>query len=365
MQTGFSRSPRPGPALPAAFLWAGALAACGAGALDVGAEAGWTEVASLPAPTSNNAVAAVSSGGRDQLFSFLGLDTTRLYAGVHARAFRYDMEANRWREVNSPGTPRLAGTAQSVRGRIYLFGGYTVAADGSEASMPDVDIFDPETENWSSGAPIPVPADDAVSGVWRDSLIFLISGWHDRDNVANVQLYDPFTDSWRQATPIPGPPAFGHAGAIAGDAIVYIDGVRTAAEQPRFRMARASYIGRIDPTDPTQIAWAELPPHPGPPLYRAAAGALGSRVVFAGGATNPYNYDGIGYDGEPSEPVDIVFAYDVIAGAWESLPAKPLASMDHRGFAVAGGRLFIVGGMLEDRRMTDRVQVLELENGSR
>ena len=84
-------------ALPAAFLWAGALVACGAGASDGGAEAGWTEVAPLPAPTSNNAVAAVSSGGRDQLFSFLGLDTTRLYAGVHARAFRYDMKANRWR----------------------------------------------------------------------------------------------------------------------------------------------------------------------------------------------------------------------------------------------------------------------------
>ena len=37
---------------------------------------------------------------------------------------------------------------------------------------------------------------NAVAGVWRDSLILLVSGWHDTGNVPDVQVYDPDTDSW-------------------------------------------------------------------------------------------------------------------------------------------------------------------------
>ena len=341
------------------------LTGCPAGSPEGEAQTGWSEVAPLPAPVSNNAVAAVSAGGRDLVLSVLGVDTTRHYSGIHDRAFLYDLTTNRWEEVQGPGIGRLAGTAEAVRGRIYLFSGYTVAADGSERTLPDVDIFDAQSGTWSSGAPIPVPADDAVSGVWRDSLIFLISGWRDRDNVTDVQIYDPFTDSWQAATPIPGPAVFGHAGAIAGDAIVYIDGVRTAADQPRFRLTAASYIGRIDPSEPTRIEWQQLPQHPGPTLYRAAAGAVGDRVIFAGGTDNPYNYDGIGYNGEPSEPVGAVFAFNMSTEEWEPMAAKPLPSMDHRGVAVAAGRLFIVGGMLAGQRVTARVQMLEPAGGAR
>lgn len=336
-----------------------------AGSSEGAAQSGWSEVAPLPAPVSNNAVAAVSAGGRDLVLSVLGLDTTRHYSGIHDRAFLYDLSADRWEEVQSPGTGRLAGSAEGVRGRIYLFSGYTVAADGSERTLPDVDIFDPLSGTWSSGAPIPVPADDAVSGVWRDSLIFLISGWRDRDNVTAVQIYDPFTDTWQAATPIPGPAVFGHAGAIAGDAIVYIDGVRTATDQPRFRLSAASYIGRIDPSQPTRIEWRLLPRHPGPALYRAAAGAVGERVIFAGGTDNPYNYDGIGYNGEPSQPLAGVFAFNVSSESWEPMAAKPLPSMDHRAIAVAGNRLFIVGGMLAGQRVTARVQMLQPAGGAR
>jgi len=180
-----------------------------------------------------------------------------------------------WRRVaDAPGPGRLASTARAVDGRIYLFGGYTVAEDGSEVSEPRVDVYDPSADAWSPAAPMPVPVDDAVSGVWRDSLIVLVSGWSDGDNVPDVQLYDPAADAWTAGTPIPGPPVFGHAGGVVGDDVVYVDGVRTTEEgEPRFRMAPGSWRGRIDPDDPTSIAWERLPDHPGPPVYRAAAGA--------------------------------------------------------------------------------------------
>ena len=166
---------------------------------------GWSDGPPLPHPVTNNAVATVVGGGTFAVYSMLGLDSTRQWDGVVNWAFRWTLGDTAWETLPAvPGPGRLAGTAQAVYGKVFLFGGYTVAEDGSERSVPSVDVFDPASGTWSSAAPMPLPVDDAVSGVWRDSLVYLISGWHDRDNVADVQIYDPSSDRWRRATPIPG-----------------------------------------------------------------------------------------------------------------------------------------------------------------
>jgi N-acetylneuraminic acid mutarotase len=242
-----------------------------------------------------------------------------------------------------------------------VIGGYTVAEDGTEASVPDVNIFDPVTESWSRGANIPLPTDDAVSGVWRESLIVLVSGWHDTDNVAAVQMYDPAQDQWTDATPIPGVPVFGHTGTVVADAIAYADGVRTDGTDPRFVMDEASWHGEISQESPSTIEWRSIPQHPGVPLYRAAAGAMGGVAVFVGGTSNPYNYNGIGYDGEPSEPIRQVLAYIESSHKWRRLAAPPIATMDHRTLGVAGGLVFLVGGMKGGQEVSDDVWVAEVE----
>ena len=322
----------------------------------------WTTAPPLPIPVTNNAVAAGSEGGTAVVYSFLGLDSTKRWNGVSNRAFRWRVGASGWEEIQSvPGPGRLAGTAQAIGGKIYLFGGYTVAEDGSERSVPSVDIYDPSSATWRLGSPMPVPVDDAVSGFWRDSLVYLISGWHDTDYVSHVQIYDPAADSWQQGTPIPGRPVFGHAGGIAGNTIVYVDGVRRNTSRQRYQMEPASWRGEISPDNPTVIRWSALSSHPGPALYRAAAGPGGSLVVFAGGTDNPYNYNGIGYDGTPAEPLSGVFGFDVLTRDWHPLPALSAPSMDHRGIVVAGDRLVIVGGMTAGQRVATRVASATIE----
>lgn len=315
----------------------------------------------LPAPVANNAVASVHTETGWALFSFLGIDSTKAWNGVTTTSYRWDLGTTEWREIAAPPGPgRLAATAQTLGGKIFLFGGYTVAEDGTERSLPQVDVYDPETEAWTAAAPMPVPVDDAMSGVWRDSLIYLVSGWHDSDNVANVQIFDPAKNAWRQATPIPGPPVFGHAGGIAGDAIVYVDGVRVDTEPRRFSLEPSSWLGRIDPTDPGRIDWTRLPAHPGPPLYRAAAIGRGSAVFFMGGSDNPYNYNGLGYDGRAAQALPGVWAFEVDEQRWVELDPLETASMDHRGVIVADGRAFLVGGMIAGQQVTNRVSEIRL-----
>lgn len=323
----------------------------------------WFDEPPLPEPLTNNAVASLMMDGTLYLFSFLGLDATKAPAGITRRAFAFDTWARRWAPIRPvPGRlGRIAATAQGVDGRVYIFGGYTVAPNGREVSVPHMDIYDPRTDQYDAGAPIPIPVDDSVSGVWRDRFIYLISGWSQKDNVANVQIYDTRTNRWQQATPIPGPSVFGHAGGIVGDTIVYCDGVRIdPARRPRFVISEACYRGKIDPRDPSHITWSSLPAHPGEPKYRMAAGVIPEEglILFAGGTTRPYNYDGIGYDGIPSEPSSQSFAYDVRQERWLVLPDMPSPTMDHRGLVGAGRSLYLIGGMREQQRVTSGVRRL-------
>ncbi len=328
-----------------------------------GTPSAWQLGPPLPIATANNAVAAVVTPDGPAVFSFLGIDSTKRWDGIHSRAFRWTIGTSRWTEVRSvPGPGRLAATAEGWRGRVFLFGGYTVQADGSEKSVPNVDVYHPASDTWTRGTDIPLPVDDAISGVWRDSLIFLVSGWHDRGNVSDVQIYDPSADRWSVATPIPGTPVFGHAGALAGNTIVYVDGAGVTAARPRFALDRASWRGDIDPEDPTLIAWTRLPDHPGPALYRAAGGVALHWVLFAGGTDNPYNYNGVGYDGIRAAPRAGVFGYDLNEERWQVLPSLPHGSMDHRGIVAIDEWLIIVAGMGEDQTVSNRVLVARTAN---
>ena len=83
-------------------------------------------------------------------------------------------------------------------------------------------------------------------------------------------------------------------------------------------------------------------------------------MIFAGGTDNPYNYNGIGYDGEPSVPRELVFGFNVETGEWRRFGRLAVATMDHRGLVMAGDALIIVGGMEAAQRVSDRVTITTL-----
>ena len=326
------------------------------------------KTAALPMPLSNNAVTTVTREDRQYVVSFAGLGRGRGHEDSLSVTLVLDSASGRWRE-SAPlpgGVGRLASVAASVGGLAYVFGGYTVAEDGSEVSTPWVQAFDPVTQEFFDLQPMPVPVDDAVSVTYLDRYIYLISGWHDLGNINLAQRYDSSTDTWVQATPIPGRALFGHAGGIVGNRIVYCDGVMLRPHADRRRDFVASdecFLGIIDEEDSRRIDWRRLDPHPGLPRYRMAAAGIDSlnAVLFIGGSENPYNYDGIGYDGEPSEPAADALLFDLSSLSWRKLPLSAPPTMDHRGLAPFGDRWLTVGGMLAGQNVTDQVMAYTVE----
>jgi len=326
----------------------------------------------LPSPVSNNAVAISRDGKNLQIFSFMGLGPKKTWGATTTSAYRLDFGTGKWSELRPvPGVAgRLAASAAAFHGQVFLFGGYVVDGRGGETTVSDVNIYVPAENRYYHGADLPTPIDDSVLGVYRDRYIYLISGWSGpkNDAVRNVQIYDTEKDRWMEATPIPGTPVFGHAGAIFGDTIVYVDGAykNPSGANPKYVASSECWMGKITKHDPAKIEWTKLPAHPGSARYRIAAGVSEkeARIYFSGGTDNLYNYNGIGYDGQPSEPSPVTFAFNVRGGKWETISENtPEPTMDHRGLLVTHRGLILVGGMEKGQQVTPKVTIVKGTSG--
>lgn len=318
----------------------------------------------LPEAVSNNAVAILKAHGNLELFSFMGIGAKKTWESVTNAAYELDASSGKAYAIHPvPGTAgRIGAMAIGAADRVFLFGGYVIYQGGGMA-VPDVNIYEPAHDRWLRGTDIPVPVGDSVIGVYRDRYIYLLGGHSNGGLTADVQVYDLDKSRWSKATSVPGTPVFGHAGAVVDDTIVYVDGARTnpSGNAPRFVASDECWKGKIDHHDFRRIEWTKLPPHPGNARYRIAAGGSerDQMIYFSGGTDHPYDYTGIGYDGKPSEPSAVTFAFNLRSGKWQTINENtPDPTMDHRGLLVTPDNLVIIGGMEKGQQVTAKVQVV-------
>jgi len=323
---------------------------------------------SLDPAVSNNAVALVSTDQGVYLYSFLGLHGGKTWQDITSAAAVLKPGAGRWAALAPvPGKAgRLASSAVDVAGAAWLFGGYTVASDGSESSTPGVFRIRPGDSKLTWMTDMPVAVEDSVVVAYQDRYIYMISGWHDLGNVNLVQVLDTKTLQWAQATPWPGAPVFGHSGGISADRMLACDGVRIQYpedESPRqFLQSNECWLGRIDKENYRRISWQKQSSHPGASRYRmAATGDSENRVVFGGGSDNPYNFNGIGYNGVPANPESSVFSFSFVTGQWQQHGDLPNGTMDHRGLLFSNGWYYLVGGMQDQQTVITNVYRFKLD----
>lgn len=338
----------------------------------------------MPEAVTNNAVAIVNDGNNDYLLSFMGMGKTKTYSAIHNKAWALKLSDTdaQWHSLNAvpyieklPG--RLAATAVGINSNAYLFGGFTVSKDHQEVSSADNYRFSIKDKRYNRIADMPVAVDDSAALAYKDRYIYLLSGWHQHGNVNLVQVYDTQTDTWAQASPLPIPAVFGQAAGIVGNEIVMCDGVTVTPllDQPRtFSASPICIYGKIKPENHLRIDWQLLPhysqnivnrlPKPLPLAhYRmAAAGDKQSKqIVFIGGSSNPYNYDGIGYNYVPSAASDMMHRFDLTSHQWHSAELLETASMDHRGLIIYKDQAIRVGGMLNHQSVTNQVISIPLK----
>ncbi len=322
----------------------------------------WRELAPMPEAVSNNAVVEAFVDGKPYVYSFSGIDETKIYSGIHQRAYRYDVETDEWTMLAPlpDDKGRIAAGASVIKGKIYIAGGYEVRASGTERSFDQLFVFDPESNTYLEDAnPMPVAIDDQVQAVWRDSLLYLITGWSDFTNVSNVQIYNPSTDTWMEGTPVPDTPdykVFGGSGTIVGDTIYYIGGTKIEETTLVFTLGDQLRKGYIHPDDPSQIDW-ETETHPLALGYRMAATTIFDQPIWIGGSDIAYNFDGIGYNRSGgAEPLNRIITYKAETGQLIKEEQVILPTMDLRGVAkISQNEYIIAGGMGANQEVSKRV----------
>jgi N-acetylneuraminic acid mutarotase len=323
----------------------------------------WTQLTSLPFPSTNHVLASGTSGENKFVYLFGGIDSTKLPLGISNKGLRYNVTTNVWETIQDlpSGLPRIAAGASTIKNKIYIAGGYHVYENLNEESLNKLHIFDPETNTFlTDGEEIPLPIDDHVQAVWKDSLLFIVTGWSNTSNVSNVQIYNPSNNAWMLGTSVPNNnsyKAFGASGAIVGDTIYYAGG----ATGSNFLGTNKFRKGAINPNNPTEIDWTLETNNPGSAGYRMGAFELENSVYWIGGGENTYNFDGIAYDGSGGvEPLERIMEYNTTSGVWNEGLGFPLGVMDIRGIAPIDNNSFIIaGGMNSNQEVIDNVYLIE------
>jgi N-acetylneuraminic acid mutarotase len=320
------------------------------------------KVPPMPGAVSSNAVASLKNG--IEIYSVMGVGPRKTWDDITNKMYVLRLSSKKWIEGRAvPGVAgRLGASALGVRGQVFVFGGYVVDGQGNEITVGDVNSYAADAHRWYRGADLPVPVDSAVIGVNHDRYIYLVGGRSKNGPVNNVQVYDAEKNTWSQATPFPGTPVFGHAGGLADDVIVSVDGARknTAAGIP-YIASDECWMGKIDRKDPNKIEWSKLPPHPGPARFGIVAGGgeKDHRIIFSGGTANPHNFKGLDYDGKPAEISPVTFSFELHGDRWDTIARDTFdVRTDGRGIVFTPIGPLILGGMLKNQAISARVLAL-------
>lgn len=197
----------------------------------------------------------------------------------------YDPATDTWDTTKAPMPTARMGLGTSVLdGKIYAIGGM-LSGKGFWRGMRDtVEIYDPATDSWSTGASMP------TGRVWFttsvvDGKIYAIGGaLENKEAVSTVEMYDPIANTWETKTPMPTA-RFLHSAAVV-DGIIYIIGGGS------FDGDKEGFV--VESYDPVTDTWKS---NANIPVYRAiTCAAVSDRKIylFGGGGLNvflnPHNH---------------------------------------------------------------------------
>ncbi|MEY2489987.1 MAG: hypothetical protein QOC70_1929 [Verrucomicrobiota bacterium] len=255
-----------------------------------------------------------------------------------------------WQDRAPMPTARQEFATAALNGKIYVLAGYDVNVHSTAL----VEVYDPDTDTWSTVHPLPSATNHNAAAVAAGRL-YSIDG-------STTHVYDPPSDSWILVAATPtshyGTPAVGViddkiyiAGGVSGGNTleVYNPATNVWTRLAPMHVARNHCAGGVingkfyvaggrgstnaesafEVYDPNTNTWQTLPPPP-TPRSGVAAAVLNNELVVFGGEI-------------PSAVLGVVEGYNPATNTWRSL--SPMPDARHGIWAsVIGNKIYIPGG---------------------
>ncbi|HLW39639.1 MAG TPA: hypothetical protein VKX31_04550 [Brumimicrobium sp.] len=326
----------------------------------------WTQLSPLPIATTGNALCEGNKAGEKHVYSFGGISDSLYPQHIHNKVFKYKVSDDEWSEVASipDSMGKLDFQASFVNNRIYLIGGRYILADSTEIVSEKVNVFSVSLDTFEIDASSPpIPVYGHVQSVWRDSLIFVISGFDGTQNIPEVQIYNPYFNAWTAGDPIPNNDeykAHGAAGYILGDTIFYYGG---AIHTPHPQAVKILRKGVINANDPTQIDWSLINPSPQSTHFSGVASGHNNTIFWLGGSKDYHEFNLALHDTNlVATGINQVIEYTATSQFYLNnylYQSTPYSVMDLNGIAkLGGGNWIIAGGVDSLKQISDRVFLL-------
>jgi hypothetical protein len=191
--------------------------------------------ASVLAVLTSPVMAGAGGMLNDTLVVAGGLDASHQVVGAVQRV----SIASKAVTAGKPMPLAVAGAAAAVLdGKLYVLGGYTLAADGSAVPQTAVQVYDIAVDSWQrdgDGKPnsppsLPLARHSAAAAVLGNKL-YLVSGAGVGNGLVDaVAIYDPVKNTWNDGAQIPTARAL--HGLAAFDGRLWAIGGRGADRQP-------------------------------------------------------------------------------------------------------------------------------------
>lgn len=161
----------------------------------------------------------------------------------------YDPRADQWAVLPDLPTQRNHLGVAAINRRLYVAGGRFGGGVGSE--MTDVlEIYDPDTDTWTTGASMPAPR-AGVAATAANGCLYVIGGEGNTTDPRGVfdrnEMYDPGSNAWRTLPPLPLA-MHGLTGAAYLDGWIHIPGGATRAGVSGANVTFAHQVFRADQT---------------------------------------------------------------------------------------------------------------------
>lgn len=186
-------------------------------------EDSWVSLA--PMPTARMQFGAAAADGK--IFAIGGQDGIGRYLSTNEM---YDPVSNTWVKRTSMPTPRVNFGIAVYDNKIYVIGGaigVDPSGNGNALKTAANEVYDPITDTWETKASLPTPRHGLTATV-ANGKIYAISGVEqgsyrglDYGSVKN-EVYDPETDTWTTEPSIPN--GVFHAVSATVDDKIYVLG---------------------------------------------------------------------------------------------------------------------------------------------